>query len=33
LGLTTPPIPAGLYLVRIMVNGVQSMENVSFQVT
>jgi hypothetical protein len=33
LGLTTPPTPAGLYPVRVMVNGVQSMENVTFQVT
>jgi hypothetical protein len=33
LGLTTPPTPVGLYPVRIMVNGVQSMENVTFQVT
>lgn len=33
LGLTTPPTPAGLYPVRVMVNGVQSMEDVTFQVT
>jgi Pvc16 N-terminal domain/IPT/TIG domain len=33
LGLTTPPTPAGLYPVRVMVNSVQSMENVTFQVT
>lgn len=33
LGLTTPSTPAGLYPVRVMVNGVQSMENVTFQVT
>ena len=33
LGLTTPPTPAGLYPVRVMANGVQSMENVTFQVT
>lgn len=33
LGLTTPPTPAGTYPVRVMVNGVQSMENVPFQVT
>ncbi len=33
LGLTTPPTPAGLYPVRVMVNGVQSMETVTFQVT
>jgi hypothetical protein len=33
LGRTTPPTPAGLYPVRVMVNGVQSMENVTFQVT
>jgi hypothetical protein len=33
LGLTPPPIPAGLYPVRVMVNGVQSMESVTFQVT
>lgn len=33
LGLTTPPTPAGIYPVRVMVNGVQSMENVTFQVT
>jgi len=33
LGLTTPPTPVGLYSVRAMVNGVQSMENITFQVT
>jgi Pvc16 N-terminal domain/IPT/TIG domain len=33
LGLTTPPTPAGIYPVRVMVNGVQSMEDVTFQVT
>lgn len=33
LGLTTPPTPAGFYPVRVMVNGVQSMEDVTFQVT
>jgi hypothetical protein len=33
LGLTTPPTPVGLYPVRVMVNGVQSMEDVTFQVT
>jgi hypothetical protein len=33
LTLTTPPTPAGTYPVRAMVNGVQSMENVTFQVT
>lgn len=33
LALTTPPTPAGIYPVRMMVNGVQSMENVTFQVT
>jgi hypothetical protein len=33
LALTTPPTPAGNYAVRMMVNGVQSMENVTFQVT
>ena len=33
LTLTTPPTPAGNYPVRVMVNGVQSMENVTFQVT
>jgi hypothetical protein len=33
LGLTTPPTPAGLYPVRVMVNGVQSMEDVTFQVS
>jgi hypothetical protein len=33
LALTTPPTPAGIYPVRMMVNGVQSMENVPFQVT
>jgi hypothetical protein len=33
LGLTTPPTPAGPYPVRVMVNGVQSMETVTFQVT
>jgi hypothetical protein len=30
---TTPPTPAGLYPVRAMVNGVQSLESVTFQVT
>jgi hypothetical protein len=33
LGLTAPPTPAGLYPVRVMVNGVQSMEDVTLQVT
>jgi hypothetical protein len=33
LGLTTPLTPVGLYPVRVMVNGVQSMETVTFQVT
>jgi hypothetical protein len=33
LGLNTPPTPAGFYPVRVMVNGVQSMETVTFQVT
>jgi hypothetical protein len=33
VGLTTPPTPAGIYPLRVMVNGVQSMENVTFQVT
>jgi hypothetical protein len=33
LTLTTPPIPPGNYPVRMMVNGVQSMENVIFGVT
>ncbi len=33
LGLTTPPTQAGTYPVRVMVNGVQSMENLPFQVT
>jgi Pvc16 N-terminal domain/IPT/TIG domain len=33
LGLTTPPTPAGLYPVRVMANGVQTMEDVTFQVT
>lgn len=33
LTLTTPPAPAGNYPVRMMVNGIQSMENVTFQVT
>lgn len=33
LGLTTPPTPAGTYPVRVMVNGVQSMETLTFQVT
>jgi hypothetical protein len=33
LGLTTPPTQAGTYPVRVMVNGVQSMEDVTFQVT
>jgi len=33
LGLTTPSTPAGLYPLRVMVNGVQSMENATFQVT
>ncbi len=31
LGLTNPPTPAGIYPVRIMVNGVESRENVTFQ--
>lgn len=31
LGLTNPPTPAGLYQVRVMVNGVESRENVTFQ--
>jgi hypothetical protein len=33
LTLTTPPVPAGTYPVRMMVNGVQSMELVTFQIT
>jgi hypothetical protein len=33
LGLTTPSTPTGSYPVRAMVNGVQSMEDVTFQVT
>ena len=33
LTLTTPPTPAGVYPVRMMVNGVQSMEPVTFQIT
>jgi len=33
LGLTTPPTPAGLFPVKVMANGVQSMEDVTFQVT
>ena len=33
LTMTSPPTVAGNYPVRMMVNGVQSMENVTFQVT
>jgi hypothetical protein len=33
LGLTMPPTPADTYPVRVMANGVQSMENITFQVT
>ncbi|HEY5912260.1 MAG TPA: DUF4255 domain-containing protein [Verrucomicrobiae bacterium] len=33
LGLTVPPTPPGVYPVRAMVNGAQSMENVNFQLT
>ncbi|MBI3796014.1 MAG: DUF4255 domain-containing protein [Deltaproteobacteria bacterium] len=33
LGLTTPSTPVGPYPVRVMVNGVQSLENMTFQVT
>ena len=33
MAATTPPTPVGLYPVRMMVNGMQSMENVTFQVT
>jgi hypothetical protein len=33
LGLATPPTLAGLYPVRVMVNGVQSIDDVTFQVT
>jgi hypothetical protein len=33
LGLTTPPTPVGFYPVRVMANGVQSLEDVTFQVT
>jgi hypothetical protein len=33
LGLTSPTTPAGIYPVRVMVNGVQSMENITFQLT
>lgn len=32
LSVTTPPTPPGNYQVRMMVNGVQSMENITFQV-
>ncbi len=32
LGLTTPPTPVGSYPVRVMANGVQSMEKMTFQV-
>lgn len=33
LASTTPPTPAGSYPVRVMANGVQSRENLTFQVT
>ncbi len=33
LSVTTPPTPVGTYPLRVMANGVQSMENVTFQVT
>ena len=33
LTLTTPPTPLGAYPVRVMVNGAQSMEDLSFQLT
>jgi hypothetical protein len=33
LGLTTPSTPVGPYPVRVMVNGVQSIRNVTFHVT
>ena len=33
LGLTTPPIPAGLYPVRVLANGVESRETVTLQLT
>jgi hypothetical protein len=33
LGLTTPPTPVGFYSVRVMVNGVQNMENFTLEVT
>ena len=33
LALTTPPTPTGVYPVRMMVNGVQSRESITFQVT
>jgi uncharacterized protein DUF4255/IPT/TIG domain-containing protein len=33
VALTTPPTPAGNYPLRVMVNGVQSLENVTFQLT
>jgi hypothetical protein len=33
LALTTPPTPPGIYAVRAMVNGAQSRESVTFQLT
>jgi len=33
LGLTSPPTPVAVYPVRVMVNGMQSLEEVPFQVT
>jgi hypothetical protein len=33
LAAATPPLPAGTYPVRMMVNGIQSLENVPFQIT
>jgi hypothetical protein len=33
LALTTPPTPPGLHAVRVMVNGAQSTETVTFQLT
>jgi hypothetical protein len=33
LAATTPPLPVGAYAARVMVNGVQSLGHVTFQVT
>jgi IPT/TIG domain len=33
LASSTPPVPPGMYPVRVMVNGVQSLGSVPFQVT